>query len=281
MAERLSNNAQSTVVSGLNNLTTPVTFVVASAAEFPSTGTFRVLVDSELMIVTAVAGTSFTATRAQEGTGLAVHANGSLVTQVMTLAGLDQYIRDVVGITDTGSNALLTIGHITITGIGSGSALLINDTTNALGANIALTGNGATTPAKFIRAAAGILEIMSSAYVSILKLSDAGVLTLGAPGGAATALRMAGTGTGSVFVIEDAANASGANISLTGNGGATPAKFIRAVSGTLEIMSAAYATILRVSDAGVLSLIDTTLKTVSFGANDSGGAGFKLMRIPN
>ena len=67
MAELFTNNAATTVASGLNNTTNPVTFTVASATAFPATGNFRILVGNELLLVTARAGTSFTATRGHRG----------------------------------------------------------------------------------------------------------------------------------------------------------------------------------------------------------------------
>ena len=98
MAEQLTNNAQTTVASGLSNLTDPVTFVVTSAALFPTTGTFHILVGSELLLVTAVSGTSWTVSRAQEGTGAAPHANGDMVTEVLTTEALDRAIVDRVSL---------------------------------------------------------------------------------------------------------------------------------------------------------------------------------------
>ncbi len=89
MTERFTNSAEANVVSGLANTTDPVTFVVSSAAPFPAGGNFRVLVGNEILLVTAVAGTSFTASRAQEGTSAASHADGAAVTEVLTAASLE------------------------------------------------------------------------------------------------------------------------------------------------------------------------------------------------
>jgi hypothetical protein len=90
--EKLSNNAKTTVASGLANVTNPVTFVVASAGGFPTAGNFRILVEAEILLVTAVAGTSFTASRAQEGTAAASHANGAAVTHILTAGGMDAFV---------------------------------------------------------------------------------------------------------------------------------------------------------------------------------------------
>jgi hypothetical protein len=62
--------------------------VVVSSATFPTTAQFRILVDSELMLVTAVAGTTFTVTRAIEGTIAAAHTAGADVTHIVTAGAL-------------------------------------------------------------------------------------------------------------------------------------------------------------------------------------------------
>ncbi len=62
---------------------------VASAASFPASGNFRVRVDNEIFKVTAVAGTTFTVTGAQEGTSAANHSSGAVITEVVTALSVD------------------------------------------------------------------------------------------------------------------------------------------------------------------------------------------------
>lgn len=61
-----------------------------------------------------------------------------------------------------------------------GVGLAVNGSTNAAsGANLALIGNGGTTPNKFIRAFSGLLQVMNSAYTTVIAgLSDSGALSL-------------------------------------------------------------------------------------------------------
>src|SRR6185437_2715032 len=84
--EQYANNASSTlastIIAGDGSLT------VASAAAFPTVGNFRIIVDSEIMTVTAVSGSTFTITRGAEGTTAAGHTSGAIVTQVLTRGGL-------------------------------------------------------------------------------------------------------------------------------------------------------------------------------------------------
>lgn len=92
--ERHRNNAESTITASINNSSDPVTVSVADAAEFPSNGNFRILIDSEILLVTSVSGSDFTASRAQEGTSIASHSNGATVRLIFTSGAFDQAIND-------------------------------------------------------------------------------------------------------------------------------------------------------------------------------------------
>jgi hypothetical protein len=105
-AEQFVNNAQTATTQSLDNVSNPITFSVASVAAFPSSGQFRILIDSEILLVTSVNAVSnqFTAARAQEGTTIASHSNGATVTQVLTAQGLRNAVggvRAVAGTSDT------------------------------------------------------------------------------------------------------------------------------------------------------------------------------------
>ena len=86
MTELFANQALTTLSAELTKGATTLT--VASAARFPTKGDFRILIDSELLMVTAVEGTTFTVERGIEETTDLPHASGSTVTQVLTAAGL-------------------------------------------------------------------------------------------------------------------------------------------------------------------------------------------------
>lgn len=72
-----------TIGSGDSSLT------VASATGFPGSGNFRIRIDNELMLVTAVAGNVFTVTRGIEGTSAAGHTDGADVNHYLTSGALD------------------------------------------------------------------------------------------------------------------------------------------------------------------------------------------------
>ncbi len=95
MTEQFANNAittlNGTITSGALSL------VVTSATAFPSSGNFRILIDSEIILVTSVSGTTFTITRAQESTTAATHSNGATITQIVTAGSLNQLKADAPG----------------------------------------------------------------------------------------------------------------------------------------------------------------------------------------
>jgi len=86
VAEHFANQALTTLTAGLSEGATTLT--VASVERFPTEPNFRILIDSELMLVTAVEGAPFTVERGIEETGDIPHASGSAVTQVLTAGAL-------------------------------------------------------------------------------------------------------------------------------------------------------------------------------------------------
>jgi hypothetical protein len=85
--EQFVNNAASTLASSITSGATTLT--VASAATFPTAGTFRLVIGTEIIIVGAVSGTTFSSlTRGAEGTTAAAHTSGDAVTCILTAGSL-------------------------------------------------------------------------------------------------------------------------------------------------------------------------------------------------
>lgn len=89
--EQFSNAAQTTLNGAIGSGTNPI--VVAGNTGFPTSAQFRILIDTEIMTVTAgQAGTSWTVTRNSEPyagvSAAAAHANGAVVTHLLTAAAL-------------------------------------------------------------------------------------------------------------------------------------------------------------------------------------------------
>jgi hypothetical protein len=83
-ASLLNNKSNSLSYSARTILSSPInanatTITVTSTASFPSSIPFGVRIDDEVMIVTAMAGTSWTVTRGVDGTTATPHANAALV----------------------------------------------------------------------------------------------------------------------------------------------------------------------------------------------------------
>jgi hypothetical protein len=100
MAEQFSNQAQSTLATGIDNDDTSLVLATSGGAAFPATGNFRVRLGTaddpnyELCIATARSTDTLTVTRAAEGRTARAWGVGSLVTHVLTAASLDTAIDD-------------------------------------------------------------------------------------------------------------------------------------------------------------------------------------------
>lgn len=86
--ELYSNNVQTTLNMAGNLSSGATSMVVSNASGFPASGNFRILVESELILVTSVSGTMWTITRGIEGSTVASHLNGVIVTHILTAASL-------------------------------------------------------------------------------------------------------------------------------------------------------------------------------------------------
>lgn len=93
MIEQFANAAQSTLASDIDETTTSVT--VASPTLFPTIGQFRLLVDTEIMLVTAVASGVFTVSRGVEGTTAAQHLAGATATAIVTAGAISNALLGV------------------------------------------------------------------------------------------------------------------------------------------------------------------------------------------
>src|SRR5258708_35519973 len=88
-AENVTNYVTTTLnmPGGLTAGATSIT--IASAAGFPTSGQYRILMDSEIALVTAGQGTLvWTVTRGQEGTSAASHVNSATVANPLTSTAL-------------------------------------------------------------------------------------------------------------------------------------------------------------------------------------------------
>ena len=90
--ERFANRARTNLTNAIDADDT--SFVVDSATKFPNQGNFRIRIDDEIILVTAVTNSLFTGTRGQEGTTAVAHPAKSQVIQVLTAEGFTQAVKD-------------------------------------------------------------------------------------------------------------------------------------------------------------------------------------------
>jgi hypothetical protein len=96
--EQFANNPVTTLAGAISTTTRPVTFDVAPIAGFPSTPQFRIIIDQELLLVTAVSGNTWTATNV-EGSAATTHGDGAQVRHILTAGALDAFVRkDTLGV---------------------------------------------------------------------------------------------------------------------------------------------------------------------------------------
>jgi hypothetical protein len=108
--EIFQNSSASTLNGAINNSVTSL--VVTDASKFPATGNFRIIIDSEILLVTAVSGTTFTIVRGIEGTTAAAHSNGAAITHVLTAGSFQQWLTDrgIIINTNPGDRKPVTAG---------------------------------------------------------------------------------------------------------------------------------------------------------------------------
>lgn len=92
MAENFSNQYQTQLNGAINNSVT--TLDVDSVTGAPDAN-FRIKIDDELMLVTAISTLTLTVTRGIEGSTAASHADNAVVTHVLTAGGLAQNLADL------------------------------------------------------------------------------------------------------------------------------------------------------------------------------------------
>lgn len=89
MAEELYVNDPGTTLASAITSTSATSLSVASSGGYPSSGNFRILIDTELIQVTSVSGTTWTIVRGIEGTTAATHSGGAAVNAIITAGAWD------------------------------------------------------------------------------------------------------------------------------------------------------------------------------------------------
>lgn len=161
--EQVANNARSNLNAGIDASQT--TLVVDAAIAFPLDGNFRVKLETELMLVTAVSGTTFTVVRGAEGTTGAVHSAGIPVLQVVTAGGFAESMYDYLPMSRAGDAAgrppLFSMTNDTggvlnsgsFTWINQGTASVVNLTPHGMSFTIPQSSGASTDLRLYVRTA--------------------------------------------------------------------------------------------------------------------------------
>jgi hypothetical protein len=151
--ELFTNNAQAILSASIGGSDTTMT--VADASAFPASGNFVLLIESELVLCTAVSGTTLTIVRGLEGTANVGHASGVRAYLILTAGDMDRYLQDndplfgsdrpAFRIIDANEN-LLTSAAFTLVDWGSGGAVKSDNGSSIVLATNTLTNAALTRP---------------------------------------------------------------------------------------------------------------------------------------
>lgn len=131
--EQISNGAISNLDAAIDASTTSLD--VVSALDFPTVGNFPIIVGSEIMLVTAVSGNTFTVTRGTEGSTAAAHNQNARVRGVLTTRSVSQLIEDKIPLAATSaglplyrmtSSAGASLNSSSFTWVNQGTATVSN-----------------------------------------------------------------------------------------------------------------------------------------------------------
>ena len=113
--ERFANKSTTTLNGGIDGVVNSL--VVADPSKFPTSPQFRLLAESELMLVTGVSGANYTVQRGVEGTLAVPHSSGIPLNHILTAGGLDQLKSDILAEVET--NLITTAFDIDLTTTGN------------------------------------------------------------------------------------------------------------------------------------------------------------------
>jgi hypothetical protein len=203
MSEQFANHSGTTLTAAISSTTRPVTFTVASSAGLPSSGNFRVLIDSEILLVTTISGTSLTGSNT-EGTTAATHANGAPVNHILTAGALLQLETDVL--TNAQANANVFSNSNTFNGgVTLGAGLNLNGQT--------VSGSGTFS---------GSLTFSTTITANVINMNNTGLTNVGSvnmktAAASRTEFQMIANGSGTTADIVSIAVDSGAYNGGTAN----------------------------------------------------------------
>lgn len=113
--ENFANNFSSVLFTAIN--ATGTTIVVSNSTRSPAPN-FRILIDSEYLLVTGKSGNTWTVTRGIEGSVATAHAAAVEVTQVLTVGAFKQFIAESQKIALVAATSIIAFKLITTDSLG-------------------------------------------------------------------------------------------------------------------------------------------------------------------
>lgn len=202
--EQFSNAGGANLDGAISNSATSIT--VKNAVNAPSSGTFRAMIDSEYLKVTAVSGLTWTVVRGDGGSTAATHADNATVDIIVTKEAIDSLVTVQASGTEVSNRRV-----INFTG-----AMVTDDSTNKR-ANVAISGgipweNPVTSPV------AGNFAWVNQGSATVTTTSK-GALFLSAPalsGDSLKILKMAKPGTNWTVIMRFDATLLNVNFNSVG-----------------------------------------------------------------
>ena len=126
--EQFLNDAETALNGGINASVTTVT--VDDGSVFPSEGDFRVIVNDEVMLVTARSTNDLTVVRGQDGTTAAIQADNSTIRAILSAGAIEKALDDATaGYTDRLPFRILNASGTVLT---SSSFTWVNQSTSSV-----------------------------------------------------------------------------------------------------------------------------------------------------
>lgn len=218
MAETFANNATGVLNATITSGATSLVLNSGQGAAFPSSGNFRILIESEIILVGARSGDTLSSlTRGQEGTAAAGHNAGVSVTHILTASALGIFAQSPV---------LLGVQFFTSSGTYTPTAGTKCVYVECIGAGGGSGGTAATAAGQATAAGGG----GGGAYAAKLLTSNFSgkSYTIGAAGAAGAAGNNAGGTGGDTLFDSTVVVAKGG-----GGGGGSPVTAVVAATGAI------------------------------------------------
>ena len=110
--EQFANQASANLNGAITSSATSIT--VQTEVNVPSSGTFRALIDDEILKVTAVSGTTWTVVRGDGGSTAASHLNDATVTLIVTAEAVNALVSIQAAGTETSNRRVLNFIGATV-----------------------------------------------------------------------------------------------------------------------------------------------------------------------